>query len=91
MLDALLPSLEALQLSLAAGKATTELEAFEAATCAAEQGAVDTVGMKAKAGRASYVDEKELKHPDPGAHAVGIIMRALFQGYKLVTEGTMAQ
>ena len=81
MLDALLPSLEAFKSALRTE--ATNLEAFEAATCAAEKGAADTVGMKAKAGRASYVDERELKHPDPGAHAVGIIMRALFQGYKL--------
>ena len=44
-----------------------------------EKGASDTLGLKAKAGRASYVDANELKHPDPGAHAVGIIMRALYQ------------
>merc|ERR1712226_1842119 len=71
-------------LGSAAVAVKTDLEAFEAATCAAEKGASDTLGLKAKAGRASYVDAKELKHPDPGAHAVGIIMRALYQGYKLV-------
>jgi len=83
MLDALLPSLAALRSTIADAD-KTDLEAFEAATCAAEKGASDTLGLKAKAGRASYVDANELKHPDPGAHAVGIIMRALYQGYKLV-------
>jgi len=84
MLDALLPSLDALRSTIADAAGKTDMEAFEAATCAAEKGASDTLGLKAKAGRASYVDANELKHPDPGAHAVGIIMRALYQGYKLV-------
>ena len=59
------------------------VEVFEKATQAAEQGAIDTTKMKASAGRASYVAESELKYPDPGAHAIGIIMRAVFEGYKI--------
>ena len=61
----------------------THLDIFEKATQAAEQGAIETVTMKASAGRASYVAESELKYPDPGAHAIGIIMRAVFEGYKI--------
>merc|ERR1712008_398079 len=59
------------------------LKALEDATCAAEDGAKATLNMKASAGRASYVDTSELRHPDPGAHAVGIIMRAVFKASKL--------
>ena len=81
MIDALLPAIQAFQRTLDENKST--LEAVEAATCAAENGAISTLNMKASAGRASYVSSSELKHPDPGAHAVGIIMRALFEGYKI--------
>ena len=42
--------------------------------------------MKASAGRASYVAESELKYPDPGAHAIGIIMRAVFEAYKITSK-----
>ncbi len=81
MVDSLSPALAAFQATLNANGAS--LEAIEAATCAAEQGAIATMKMKASAGRASYVPSSELKHPDPGAHAVGIIMRAVFEGYKI--------
>merc|ERR1712062_868635 len=59
------------------------LTALESATCAAEEGAKATLNMKASAGRASYVPVSELKHPDPGAHAIGITMRAIFEGFKI--------
>ncbi len=38
--------------------------------------------VQAKAGRASYVAEDQLVNPDPGAHAVGIIMRAIYEAAK---------
>ena len=34
--------------------------------------------MKAKAGRASYVSSDHLTQVDPGAHAVGIWMKAAY-------------
>ncbi len=40
-------------------------------------GADATVGMKARAGRASYVHESQLTQADPGARAVAIWMEAL--------------
>ena len=43
-----------------------------------------TAKMKAKAGRASYVSPDNLTLPDPGAHAVGIWMRAAYEACKLV-------
>lgn len=82
MIDALSPAVKALE----EGQDEDDLMAFEAATKAAEEGAMNTMSLKAKAGRASYVGESELKHPDPGAHAVGIIFRALFEGYKITRK-----
>ena len=41
-----------------------------------------TTNMKARAGRASYVSAEHLKNPDPGAHAVGIWMRAAYEACK---------
>ena len=83
MIDAIHPALLVLREARALATEQNHLEIFEKATQAAEQGAINTVKMKASAGRASYVAESELKYPDPGAHAIGIIMRALFEGYKI--------
>ena len=47
------------------------------AASAAEEGALATLKMKASAGRASYVEASQLQYPDPGAHAVAIILRAV--------------
>mgnify|MGYP001160228822 FL=1 len=81
MLDALLPALTAYMANLESSGSA--LSALESATCAAEEGAKATLNMKASAGRASYVPVSELKHPDPGAHAIGITMRAIFEGFKI--------
>jgi len=58
------------------------LDALGRATEAAEEGAASTAGMKASAGRASYVASEELTLADPGAHAVGIIFRAIYEAFK---------
>ena len=83
MIDAIHPALLVLREERVSEMEDNHLNIFEKATQAAEQGAIDTVKMKASAGRASYVAESELKYPDPGAHAIGIIMRAVFEGYKI--------
>ncbi len=44
-------------------------------------GAEATTGMKAKAGRASYVSAANLTSPDPGAKGVAIWMRAVAQEF----------
>ena len=83
MVDAIHPALEVLRESRNSATENNYLAIFEKATEAAETGAMKTVKMKASAGRASYVAHSELKYPDPGAHAIGIIMRAVFEGYKI--------
>ena len=80
MIDALSPALTSFQ---ANRSSADPHQALEAATMAAEEGAKATLKMKAFAGRASYVPVTELKHPDPGAHAVAVAMRAIFDAYKL--------
>ena len=81
MVDALHPAFNSYKATLASTKSS--LKAIEAATCSAEEGAKNTLTMKAAAGRASYVAASELRHSDPGAHAVGIIFRAVFEGIKI--------
>ncbi len=68
MLDALGPSIQALEKGLAQGK--TLREAAEAAAEAARAGVEATISMKAKSGRAAWITERTLGHPDPGAVVV---------------------
>ena len=81
MVDALAPALETFQAN--AGSSKNPYELLEDATKAAEDGAKASLNMKAFAGRASYVPVSELKHPDPGAHAIGIALRAIFEAFKI--------
>ncbi|WP_413797804.1 dihydroxyacetone kinase subunit DhaL [Streptomyces iranensis] len=68
MLDALLPAVEA----LGAGTGS-----FAAAGEAAEKGALATVPMLARKGRASYLGERSVGHQDPGATSSALIIGAL--------------
>ncbi|MFE3323556.1 dihydroxyacetone kinase subunit DhaL [Streptomyces sp. NPDC059176] len=65
MLDALQPASEALG------------ESFAAAEQAAEQGALATVPMLARKGRASYLGERSIGHQDPGATSSALLIAAL--------------
>ncbi|MFD5427592.1 dihydroxyacetone kinase subunit DhaL [Streptomyces sp. NPDC127084] len=67
MLDALEPAVVALAKS------------FTAAREAAEQGAVATVPMVARKGRASYLGERSAGHQDPGATSAALLIAALAQ------------
>ncbi|MFJ4901026.1 dihydroxyacetone kinase subunit DhaL [Streptomyces sp. NPDC088727] len=65
MLDALLPAAEALGTS------------FEAARDAARAGALATVPLQARKGRASYLGERSIGHQDPGATSSALLIAAL--------------
>lgn len=65
MLDALLPAAEALGTS------------FEAARDAAQAGALATVPLQARKGRASYLGERSIGHQDPGAASSALLITAL--------------
>ncbi|MFF9864878.1 dihydroxyacetone kinase subunit DhaL [Streptomyces sp. NPDC013953] len=69
MLDALQPAVEALGESLG--------ESFAAAAEAADQGALATVPMQARKGRASYLGERSVGHQDPGATSSALLFAAL--------------
>ncbi|MER5885012.1 dihydroxyacetone kinase subunit DhaL [Streptomyces sp. NPDC001941] len=65
MLDALGPAAEALG------------ESFAAAAGAAGRGAADTVPLRARKGRASYLGERSVGHQDPGATSAALLLAAL--------------
>ncbi|MFD3335354.1 dihydroxyacetone kinase subunit DhaL [Streptomyces sp. NPDC058700] len=65
MLDALLPAVEGLRESFGDGRA------------AAEEGALATVPLRARKGRASYLGERSVGHQDPGATSSALLFAAL--------------
>ena len=70
MLDALIPFAEAFRDGLLVG--LNAPEALKSAVDAAESGAESTATMFPKRGRSSYLGERALGHPDPGAIAAAI-------------------
>jgi dihydroxyacetone kinase len=73
MLDALDPFVQALQ------SGQTLMGAVEAVDC----GVAATAQMKPRLGRSSYLGDRVLGHPDPGAKAVGIWLRAVVEALLL--------
>jgi dihydroxyacetone kinase len=73
MLDALDPFVKALKKG-AGGKSSRE--AVLAAVEAAERGVAATAQMKPRLGRSSYLGDRVLGHPDPGAKAISVWLRA---------------
>ncbi|MFJ5831759.1 dihydroxyacetone kinase subunit DhaL [Streptomyces sp. NPDC093089] len=65
MLDALVPAVEGLRTS------------FGAASAAAGEGAVGTVPLRARKGRASYLGERSVGHQDPGATSSALLFSTL--------------
>ena len=75
MLDAMFPAARAMRETLQRG--SDALVALKAAAAAAEHAAAQTADLVPRRGRASYLGERALGHPDPGAHAVAVWLRAL--------------
>ncbi|MEV0439785.1 dihydroxyacetone kinase subunit DhaL [Streptomyces spectabilis] len=65
MLDALVPGVDALPTS------------FAAAREAARRGALATIPLQARKGRASYLGERSVGHQDPGATSSALLFEAL--------------
>ncbi|WP_354379585.1 dihydroxyacetone kinase subunit DhaL [Streptomyces sp. PvR034] len=65
MLDALVPGVAELSTS------------YRAAAGAAEGGALATVPLQARKGRASYLGARSIGHQDPGATSAALLLRAL--------------
>jgi triose/dihydroxyacetone kinase / FAD-AMP lyase (cyclizing) len=74
MLDALDPFVKQLQQSVSV---TITPELLLAAVEVAERGAEATAQMKPRLGRSSYLGDRVLGHPDPGAKAIAIWLRAV--------------
>jgi triose/dihydroxyacetone kinase / FAD-AMP lyase (cyclizing) len=78
MLDALVPFANTLATALEQGRSTAD--AVEAAVCAAEAGAEATARMIPRRGRSSYLGDRAIGHPDSGAVAVAVWLRAAASG-----------
>ena len=74
MLDALVPSVTALE-------ATASDEALEAMIAAARKGIEDTTATVSRKGRAAWLGERTIGHPDPGATAYLRFLEALQQAW----------
>lgn len=75
MLDALLPAADAIEEAARQGRDRQAI--LQAAVAAAEQGVEATKAMTPRLGRSSYVGERALGHPDPGAYAVATWLGAI--------------
>ena len=75
MLDALLPAAEAMEQAAANGADGRSI--VGAALAAAESGIEASKSMQPRLGRSSYLGNRALGHPDPGAFAVAVWLRAI--------------
>jgi dihydroxyacetone kinase len=75
MLDALVPASHALAEALQGGHGL--MAALTSAAEAARSGAEATAAMVPRRGRSSYLGERALGHPDPGAVAVSVVLEAI--------------
>ncbi len=78
LVDALAPAARALGEAARDGSQTP----FTAAAEAAARGAADTADLTPRRGRASYVGERAVGVPDPGALGVALLFAALAQVYE---------
>lgn len=75
MVDALAPAADAFAAALDGG--ADGRQALSAAADAAAAGAAATSGIRARLGRSSYLGDRVLGHPDPGAQAVALWLAAI--------------
>ncbi|WP_327074269.1 dihydroxyacetone kinase subunit DhaL [Kitasatospora purpeofusca] len=75
LVDAWTPALDAYREAVAAGAGLPEAAA--AAAGGAERGALDTVPLQARKGRASYLGPRSVGHQDPGARSTALLFQAL--------------
>jgi dihydroxyacetone kinase-like protein len=77
MYDVWAPVLEAVETAVGGG-ATVE-NALATAVLAAEQGVQNTIPLRARKGRASYLGERSIGHKDPGAMSSCLMIRSLYE------------
>jgi dihydroxyacetone kinase-like protein len=80
MMDAWLPAVDAMRGALEAGSGLTEI--LDRGAAAAEAGARATIAMQARKGRGSYLGERSVGHPDPGATAVHLLVKAAADAWR---------
>jgi dihydroxyacetone kinase-like protein len=73
MMDAWLPAVDAMRSALERGGGLTEV--LDRGTAAAEAGAEATKSLSARKGRASYLGDRSVGHPDPGAIAAHLMLK----------------
>ena len=74
MIDALVPAVEAIEASVAAGSSVAH--SMDAGAKAAAKGAADTKEYQAKFGRARNLKERSIGHVDAGATSISYMFRA---------------
>jgi dihydroxyacetone kinase-like protein len=79
MMDALVPAIEALRAAANAGKSVPD--ALHDAAAAAEAGTQATRNLTARYGRAKFLGEKTLGHPDPGATSITFLFEGFYKGF----------
>ena len=72
--DALAPAVDAMEEAAASGADLGS--ALRAGALAATTGADATADLVARRGRASYLGDRSLGHPDAGAHSMALVVRA---------------
>jgi dihydroxyacetone kinase phosphoprotein-dependent L subunit len=82
LLDALVPAVDSLEASLAAGVGDHGVAALAEAAQVATKAAEGTMGMLAMRGRAAYTGERSRTSVDAGATAVGVILQAISAAWR---------
>ncbi len=82
LLDALVPAVDSLEASLAAGVGDHGVAALAEAAEVATKAAEGTMGMLAMRGRAAYTGERSRTSVDAGATAVGVILQAISAAWR---------
>ncbi|MEH2159547.1 MAG: dihydroxyacetone kinase subunit DhaL [Nostoc sp.] len=74
MVDVLSPAVAAFRQAI--GESQGTLEAMQQAVAAAQRGLQETIPMQAKKGRASYLGERSIGHPDPGGTSAYLMLKS---------------
>ncbi|MEH2156353.1 dihydroxyacetone kinase subunit DhaL [Nostoc sp.] len=82
MVDVLSPAVAAFGQAQAVGESKGTLEAMQQAVVAAQKGLQETIPMQAKKGRASYLGERSIGHPDPGGTSAYLMLKSLLEVLK---------
>lgn len=82
LLDALVPAVDSLERSFAAGVDDSGVAALQEAADVATKAAEETMGMLAMRGRAAYTGERSRTSVDAGATAIGVILQAISAAWR---------